>query len=300
MKARTILSGFIFLSLFCSIAVPARAQTGNAQDMLNQYVTNLQSNPSDTALREKIIALTLTMNPPPEVSAEARRHLSRGVAAVEDAKSADDFKDACNEFQQATTLAPWLANGYRNLAIAQDKAGMYDEALTSLRLYLLTRPSSTDADWAEDLKSKVEYRKERIAKAKEEENSPQAVAAREQKSFEDLLRKIDGRRYSYKYPYMATVPVIDINGKFLTEGQIWPQETETPYPGGPHPGYNKGIHVEIQGRVTNFSESTQFQSELIRIELRYTISEDGDTITWHRTSNSSRVPDEEHVYEWQR
>jgi tetratricopeptide (TPR) repeat protein len=300
MKVRTILSVLMLLPLFCSIAVPARAQTGNAQDMLNQYVTNLQSNPSDTALREKIIALTLTMDPPPEVSAEARRHMARGVAAVEDAKSADDFKDACNEFQQATTLAPWLANGYRNLAIAQDKAGMYDEALTSLRLYLLTRPSSTDADWAEDLKSKVEYRKERIAKAKEEENSPQAVAAREQKSFEDLLKKIDGRRYSFKYPSdMAIVFVIDINGRFLTEGQIWPPDT------GPnqlvHPGYNKGgIHVEIQGRVTNFSYSTQFQSELIRIELRYTISEDGDTITWHRTSNSSRFPDEEHVYEWQR
>jgi tetratricopeptide (TPR) repeat protein len=296
MKARTIRLALMFLTLFCAIAIPARAQTGNAQDMLNQYVTNLQSNPSDTALREKIIALALTMDPPPEVPAEARRHQSRGVAAVEDAKGPGDFKDACNEFQQATTLAPWLANGYRNLAIAQDKAGMYDEALTSLRLYLLTRPSSTDADWAEDLKSKVEYRKERIAKAKEEENSPQAVAAREQKSFEDLLRKIDGRRYSYTNGIVSYV--IDINGRFLTEGQIWPPDT------GPnqavHPGYNKIVSIEIQGRVTDYSESSQFKSEQIRFVRRFTISQEGDTITRHISSTSASFPDQEMVYYWQR
>ena len=195
MKTRTMHLGLMLLPLFCATGLPARAQAANPQQTLNQYVAELQSNPSDTALRGKIIALAQTMNPPPEAPAEARRHMARGVAAVEDAKTTDDFKDACNEFQQAATLAPWLANAYRNLAIAQDKAGLYDEALASLRFYLLTKPSPADVNWAEDLKSKVEYRKEKAQKAKEEENSPQAVAAREQQSFQNLLRKIDGRRY---------------------------------------------------------------------------------------------------------
>jgi ankyrin repeat protein len=140
-------------------SIPARAESASPQDTLNQYVADLQKNPNDIALREKIIALALTMNPSPEVSAEAKRHMSRGVAVVEGAKTSDDFNDACNEFRQVNKLAPWLANGYRNLAIAQDKAGMYEEALANLRLYLLTKPAPSDVDWAEDLKSKVEYRK---------------------------------------------------------------------------------------------------------------------------------------------
>ena len=145
----------ILLPLLCAIAIPVLAQTANPQQALNQYVADLQHNPNDTELRGKIIELVLTMSTPPEVPAEAKRHMARGVATVEDAKTPDDFKDACNEFQQAATLAPWLANAYRNLAIAQDKAGLFDESLASLHLYMLTRPSSADADWAEDLKSKV-------------------------------------------------------------------------------------------------------------------------------------------------
>jgi tetratricopeptide (TPR) repeat protein len=297
-KARTILFGFMLLSTFCAIAVPARAQTGNSQQTLNQYVAGLQSNPNDTALRQKIIALALTMDPLPDVPSEARRHMSRGVAAVEDAKTPDDFKDACNEFQQAATLAPWMANAYRNLAIAQDKAGLYDDALGSLRLYLLTQPSSADAGWADDLRAKLEYRKEKAAKAKEEENSPQAAAAREQKSFEDLLRKVDGRRYTHAFPQNYSGPligVIDIHGRFFTEGTIYPPDINA----GPNllPGYHQGNQVDIQGRVTNKS----YRSGQVGIDKRYSISEEGDTITLHVSSfNPAPQPDEDDVYVWQR
>jgi len=71
------------------------------------------------------------MNPSPEVSAEAKRHMSRGVAVVEGAKTSDDFNDACNEFRQVNKLAPGWQTVTRNLAIAQDKAGMYEEALAT-------------------------------------------------------------------------------------------------------------------------------------------------------------------------
>jgi tetratricopeptide (TPR) repeat protein len=210
------------------------------------------------------------------------------VAAVEDAKSADDFKDACNEFQQATTVAPWLANGYRNLAIAQDKAGMYDEALTSLRLYLLTRPSSTDADWAEDLKSKVEYRKERIAKAKEEENSPQAVAAREQKSFEDLLSRMDGRRYTGS-DSLCWVNVLDIKGRSFVQGQIGHPVCPTV-----HQGYAGGVPFEIQGRVTSH---TDVASNAV-LEFTYTINENSNSITVHTKTTVTSGPYNRKVYEY--
>jgi hypothetical protein len=287
MKSKSIHSGLMLIALICAIAVPARAQTANPQQTLNQYVAELQSNPSDTALRGKIIALAQTMNPPPETPAEARRHMARGVAAVEDAKTPDDFKDACKEFQQAATLAPWLANAYRNIAIAQDKAGMYDQSLASLRVYLLTRPSSADTDWADDLKSKVEYRKEKAAKAKEEENSPQAVVARQQQSFQDLLRKIDGRRYTFPSsnpPY--NTQTIDVRGNFLVLGYLWPngQYGDSGWP-----------RAEINGYETTLRNGDS--------SIVYVISEDGESIAFHlrypNNSNWSKY-NQDRIAVWQR
>jgi len=186
-----------------------------AEEKLKHCVADLQKTPGDTALREKIIALSLMLIRPLEVPADAKRHISRGVAAVEDAKTPEDFKDACKEFQQATTLAPWLGNAYRNLAIAQDKAGMYDESLASLRLYLLTKPSAVDADWAEDLKSKVEYRRDKAAS----QSSPQAIAARQQNDNEEWLKKIDGARYVCNYADNRDVGFwsIDVHGSAVTK-----------------------------------------------------------------------------------
>jgi hypothetical protein len=71
MQARTILCGLMLLPLLCATAVSARAQSTSPQQTLNQYVADLQKIPNDTALREKIIALALITNPPPEVPAEA-------------------------------------------------------------------------------------------------------------------------------------------------------------------------------------------------------------------------------------
>jgi hypothetical protein len=67
MKTRTILLGLMLLPLFCAIGLPARAQTASTQQTLSQYVADLQSNPNDTALRGKIIALAQSMSPPPAI-----------------------------------------------------------------------------------------------------------------------------------------------------------------------------------------------------------------------------------------
>jgi len=161
MKARTILSGtLLFLPLF-AIVIPTRAQSDNPQQTLDQYVADLQKNPDDTALREKIIKLALEMNPPPAMPEEAKRHMNRGMAAAEDAKNDNDFKDAIKEFQKAVNSAPWLGVGYRNLAVMQDKVGQYSGAVQNLTFYLLTQPSTPDAEAAKALMEKVEYRKDK-------------------------------------------------------------------------------------------------------------------------------------------
>jgi len=166
MKARTIRLALMFLTLFCAIAIPARAQTGNAQDMLNQYVTNLQSNPSDTALREKIIALALTMDPHPRCQPRPGG-INRAAWRPWRMLRGPRFQGCLQRVSAGNHTGSVLANGYRNLAIAQDKAGNVRRGADQSPPLLADQAIFHRCRLAEDLKSKVEYRKERIAKAKE-------------------------------------------------------------------------------------------------------------------------------------
>jgi tetratricopeptide (TPR) repeat protein len=163
MKTRTMLYGPLLLLLSFAIAVPARAQTANPQDTLNHYVSDLQESPDDTALRAKLIAFVQTMKPAPAISEEAKRHMNRGLAAAEGAKDDRDLKDAIGEFQRAVNSAPWLGVAYRNLAVMQDRAGQYSQAMQNLKFYLLTEPSTADAEAAKALMEKIEYRKDKEA-----------------------------------------------------------------------------------------------------------------------------------------
>jgi len=45
------------------------------------------------------------------VSEEAKRYFDRGMAAVEMAKSAEDYESAIKEFQETARIAPYWADG---------------------------------------------------------------------------------------------------------------------------------------------------------------------------------------------
>jgi tetratricopeptide (TPR) repeat protein len=173
----------------------ATVQAQTPQQTLNQYVAELQKNPNDYALREKIIKHVQTMKPAPAVPEEAKRYLSRGIAAMKEAKSKDDFKDAVNEFEKAALAAPWFANAYYNLGVAQDKAGAYANAIRSLKLYLLASPDARDAEAVKGLIYEIEYRQEKAAKA----SSPAVIAAKKQQTYEEWLRGLDGARFFGSY-----------------------------------------------------------------------------------------------------
>lgn len=57
------------------------------------------------------------------VSEEAQRYFNRGMAAVEIAKSPDDYALAIKEFEKAIRLAPEWPDVYYNLGMVQEKAG---------------------------------------------------------------------------------------------------------------------------------------------------------------------------------
>lgn len=227
-----------------------------------------------------------TMSPKPTIPEEAKKYINRGIAAAEDAKSKKDYKDAADEFQKAVNLAPWLGAGYRGLAVTQDKAGQYSQALHNLNFFLLTNPPPSDAEAAKTLGDKIEYRMEKAAK----ETSPAFIAEKRQAPFEALLKKIDGRGYTSP-PDEGYTAVIDVRGKVLVCGFI-----------NKHGSYFEINTISGGGRVAIHGSETTVLLDLppsMGFQINtYIISEDGDRITVRRRFGDGEI--RKSIYLWQR
>lgn len=151
---------FILIFLMASCIAFAQDSSGT-REQFSQLLADLQKNPEDEALRVRIIQLALTLNPKPVTPDAAERSMVRGIAAIKEASNERAFRAAALEFKNATLVAPWLANAYYNLAIAQSKAGYYGDAALSLRLYLLAAPEATDAREARAMMYQMEYKQEK-------------------------------------------------------------------------------------------------------------------------------------------
>ena len=126
-----------------------RAKKGGSEE-LKQYVEDLKKNPGDKALREKIIKMAAKSAP--ALPEEAERNMARGTAFAQKAGDLAGYKKAIAEFESAANSAPWLALAYFNLGVMQEKAGLFNEAIQSLKFYLLGNP---DAKNARDVKNKI-------------------------------------------------------------------------------------------------------------------------------------------------
>jgi Tfp pilus assembly protein PilF len=94
---------------------------------------------------------------------EARRHMLRGQAALEMAKTPQDLKLAIRELEQATRLAPDWADAHFNLGLVRAKIGDYAGAIASYTRYLELAPEAPDAAKVRDELVKLEFRQERVA-----------------------------------------------------------------------------------------------------------------------------------------
>ncbi|MGE5172766.1 MAG: hypothetical protein ACM3MD_02945 [Betaproteobacteria bacterium] len=149
---RTLLIAAMVVSLISpSVAAPSK-KSGASYDTLKQYADELKKNPGDVALREKIIKLALSLKPAPSIPEAAERSVVRGTAFFQKATDSNGYKKAIAEFEAATNAAPWLALAYYNLGVAQEKTGLYAEAIQNLKFYLMAAP---DAKNARDVKNKV-------------------------------------------------------------------------------------------------------------------------------------------------
>jgi tetratricopeptide (TPR) repeat protein len=286
MKARTILSAPLLLLLFFVIVIPVAAQSPSPQQTLNQYVADLQKNPNDYALREKIIKLVQTLKPAPVIPEEARRHYVMALTLFKGAKKIEDYSESIEEFRGALLVAPWWAEANRDLGMALEAAQRYDEAISALKLYITSGLGEEKMRAAQDEIYKIEGMK-KLAAREREESFPQAVAAREQNKFEELLRKIDGRRYTCSVGQGQT-QIIVVRGKVFVLGNIAGDGT-----------YLDLGRVEILGRETTVHSSNIFYGN---VENTYIISEDGDTITLRSRSTGGKYKGGEYglIYLWQR
>jgi tetratricopeptide (TPR) repeat protein len=263
----------VFLAASLLIAVSVHAQS--PQEILGQYVAELKNNSNDYALREKIIKHVQTMSPAPAIPEEAERHMARGAAAVKNAKDVADFRDAVNEFEKATLAAPWLAGAYYNLGIARDKAGMYADAIKSLKLYILAAPDALDGKAVKNLIYEIEYKQEKAAI----ESTPAAIAEKKRKEYEEWLKKIDGRRFvdhsGDNDPFDRATRVLDVKGQDLIIGIIL--HSGSPIQ-GPR-GYSEIDRYRIRGLEA--ASKVNYLRDLPggSVQVIYVFSEDGNKIT---------------------
>ena len=104
------------------------------------------------------------MQPPPEISMEAKRYMVRGQAAIEESESKSDYLDAVKEFRKAVSVAPWWADAYFNLGVAHEKAEQYSQAIKSLKFYVLAAPDASDVETVQTKIFKLEYKMEKASR----------------------------------------------------------------------------------------------------------------------------------------
>ena len=247
-------------------------QAQSPQETLKQYISDLQKNPNDYALREKIIKHVQTMRPAPAIPEEARRYFIEGNVLTKRAKEQKGYGLAIDAYQQCLLIAPWWAEAYYNYAVALDLAGKFDEGINALKLYIATNPGGEESRKAQDKIYEMGAKK-KLAAQERESSSRQTAAAPKQNTFEDLLRKIDGRRYFVR-DAVGNVHTLDVKGKVL----VW-HESEL---------------FDIKGReFTCTSKLRPYE------EFTFIISEDGNRIT-NRVIRHSDNMKAEIIYLWQR
>ena len=129
--------GTIF-ALVLGLMSIAQAQT--AQNALSQYVTELQDNRDDSALRRRIIYVVRTMDSVPVIPEEARRNYAAASALQAGARTIEDVRESIPAYESALLFAPWWPEANRDLGLVLEAAQRYDEAITYLELYMATNP----------------------------------------------------------------------------------------------------------------------------------------------------------------
>lgn len=140
--------------------------SGNLREALQLCLNHLKTAPAGGAqgpLKEKSIRIARRLDPPPAVPEEAVRHAARAEAYLKSAAGSEEFKKALAEFDAALLLAPWWADAWFNLGVAQKNSGDPVGAIHSLRMFLLAAPDDRAAPQVQREIYSLEVEAEQIA-----------------------------------------------------------------------------------------------------------------------------------------
>ena len=222
-KSVTLL--FSNVAALALVSLSACAQDiNNAPDSFQQTFADLQKNPGDDALREKIIKLALTLNPKPATPDDAITHEGAAEYAFKNAKANSDYSDAAKEYEKALLAAPWVAADYFNCGMAHEKAGENKDAIRNFNLYLLAAPNADDAV---DVKKRIgglQYAQQKI----DDQQQQQAQAAQAQRDAEQraeqakqATEKAWGGIWRWTQRRQSQHATFQVQGSQITETVYW-------------------------------------------------------------------------------
>lgn len=109
------------------------ARCANSADDGKEYLKDLVA----------FVEIVPKLRSPPKIPSEAERHNLRAVAMLKDAETAADFDKATGEFGAAIYEAPWVPDLYLNRALASEKAGSPEWAISDFKRYQLLNPAGS-------------------------------------------------------------------------------------------------------------------------------------------------------------
>jgi tetratricopeptide (TPR) repeat protein len=123
----------------------AGGQLGVALRRLQEALRDIERySDQDRHVREAIIKVVRAMPAPPPIPEETLRSMTRGEAKLK-MGGGGSYEGAAKEMEQAVLAAPWLADGYFNLGIVQEKAEMFGQAIQNFQLCIFAVPQSPNA-----------------------------------------------------------------------------------------------------------------------------------------------------------
>jgi len=261
---------FLFLTvismvLFCTVYAQS------TEDEFQKAVAAYQQAPNPSGA-EKVIKLAVVMDKLPSVPEEARKHFVKGAALFKEAKSPADFTQVLDEFKEAARLAPGWPEARYNFALACESAGEYPSAMANLKLYQLFKLPDAEARAVQDKIYVLEAKQEKVAKG----TSPEVVVERKQNNDADLIKSLDGVRFTYQSNSGSGVIVdlaLDIRGTTLIFKTCIRQKPPEVIMDNPVGVWVELSQMQIIGRRAEFTRPGYSWGTFI-------ISEDGKSIAW--------------------
>jgi len=277
----------LLVLLFSVLMLANAANAESPREQLKQMVGQLQANPDDNALREKIIKLAQELKPAPAVPEEAERFEGRAQFAFKNAKSPADFFDAAREYEKAIAAAPWVAGYYADLCTIYEKAEKYAEAKKSCEFFLASSPSAQDASDVRKRIAGLEFAIEKTAKQKNQG--------------EEFLRKLDGAKFVRRGHDNFTgggwsdwMMIYEVRGNKIFHGTMFTAHDQ-PDAYRPTGVMHWSDEYLINGHEFTIPKNDQYCRNMRQYcsdEIQ-TISEDGNKITERRTYSGEL---EEQIY----